>query len=826
MVADSPPLTASSDSPNNLPIQSTSFVGREREVAEVKRLLTTTRLLTLTGAGGIGKTRLAVETTAELVDAYADGVWLVKLASLADPALIAQAVVTALGMRPPSDRSPLEALLDSFRDRELLLLLDNCEHLVTACAGLVETLLEACPRLRILVTSRQALEISGETIWRVPALIAPDPEQMPSSDANFRSSPSGEAFLARYGAVRLFVERARAARPGFDLTARTSRAIAQICQQLDGIPLAIELAAARVGMLTPEQIAARLSDRFRLLTGGSRTALPRHQTLRALVDWSYDLLEEPEQILLRRLAVFAGGWTLEAAEAVCADTESPTTDGGGSLPGARLLSPPEILDVLARLLMKSLVVAEEWRGEVRYRLLQTIREYAAERLRVSGEEPALRGRHRDWFLALAERTASELNGPGAADLYDRLEAELDNFRTALEWSVTAPVADAPPGELARPTPPAADAGLRLGAALHHLWSLRGLQSEGREWLARLLARTPGRTAARARALNTAGYMALRQGDYKAAVSLLEEGLTLSSELGDQLAIAAGKQYLGLVRHAQGDYVRATANLEESLALAQAQGNNARIHSTLLYLADLAYEQGDYVRAAARYDACLALARELGNAHNISAASRGLGLVALAREDLARAIPLLQDSLARSHELRDKKCAPMCIEALAFAAVSQGWTERAARLFGAAQALRDAVPVTLPPAQRADHERGMAAIRAALDEQRFSRAWAEGQAMTLDRATDYALLAADTAAIVPDESRPDDRRLRLTPREQEVVALIAQGLTNSQIAAELVLSVRTVERHIENIYEKVGVRGKAARAAIAAYALRCRQIEST
>jgi predicted ATPase/DNA-binding CsgD family transcriptional regulator len=760
-------------------------------MAEVKRLLATTRLLTLTGAGGIGKTRLAVEATVKLADAYEDGVWLVKLASLAEPGMVVQAVAMALGVRAPSDRPLLETLLDALSRQELLLLLDNCEHLVTACAELAETLLEGCPRLRILVTSRQALEITGETIWRVPPLMVPDPELLPPADVSLRPAPGGEPFLTGYGSVRLFVERARAALPGFNLTAQNSRAVAQVCRQLDGIPLAIELAAARVGMLSPEQIAARLSDRFRLLTGGSRTALPQHQTLRALVDWSYDLLPEAEQALLRRLSVFAGGWTLEAAEAVCAC-------GAG----------PEVLDLLAQLLMKSLVVAEEWRGEVRYRLLQTIRQYGAERLRASGEESVLRGRHREWFIALAERTQGELNGPLAADLFERLEAEYDNFRAALEWSVTA----------------GADEGLRLAAVLGPMWGLRGFVREGREWLARLLAQTPGRTAVRAAALNRAGYLALRQGDYAAALALLDEGLALSRELGDKSAIAVAQQFRGLVRHAQRDFAEAIADLEESLALSQELGDDARVSGTLQYLADMAYEQGDLERATSLYEACLTLARERGNAHNVGSSSRGLGIVALARDDLERAIPLIEDALARSYELRDKKCTPMSIEALARVAVKQGRVERAARLFGAAQGLRDAISVALYPAERADHERALAAVRAALSDQRFTRAWAEGQAMTLDRTTEYALASEDTGASAPRELLAHDQRTRLTPREREVVALIAQGLTNSQIAAELVLSVRTVERHIENIYEKVGVRGKAARAAVATYGLRHRQAE--
>jgi ATP/maltotriose-dependent transcriptional regulator MalT len=466
---------------------------------------------------------------------------------------------------------------------------------------------------------------------------------------------------------------------------------------------------------------------------------------------------------------------------------------------------------LGQLLMKSLVVAEEWRGEVRYRLLQTIREYAGERLRQAGEEAALRERHRDWFLDLAERTAPELSGPRGAELYDRLEVELDNFRAALAWSVATP---------------ASDKGLRLGAALHHLWSLRGLQSEGREWLARMLERTTSRTAARARAINTAAYLALRQGDHAAALTLLGESVPLAREVGDTRALAAGHQYRGLVLHGQGEYAQATLDFKESLALARPLGDQVRVQSALQFLADMAYEQCDFEGATAYYEACLAQARELNNEHNISGASRGLGLVALARADLERAVPLLQDALVRSHGLGDKKCAPRCVEALARVAVSQGRAERAARLFGAAQALRDAIPTALFPAERADHERDLAAVRVDLTEERFSRAWSEGQAMTFDQAAEYALVAADpdTRATEPMPA-PDDPLHGLTPREREVVTLIARGLTNSQIAADLVLSIRTVERHIENIYEKLGVRGKAARAAVATYALDRRRAEA-
>jgi predicted ATPase/class 3 adenylate cyclase len=416
MVADLPddvrPLRTLDTVPTNLPVQLTSFVGRDREIAEVRRLLEAVHLLTLVGAGGAGKTRLALQVAAGLFETYPDGVWLVELAALADPSLVPQAIASTQGLREATGRPLMALLSDHLQHRQVLLVLDNCEHLVLACADLVDTLLHACPGLRVMATSREALGIAGETTWRVPSLLLPDPRHAPTADS-----------LTVYEAVRLFIDRAVAASSGFAVTNENAPSIAQICQRLDGIPLAIELAAVRVKVLSAEQIAARLDDRFRLLTTGSRTALPRQQTLRALIDWSYDLLSETERTLLGRLSVFAGGWDLDAAEHVCTSDDLDAYD---------------VLDLLAQLVDKSLVLTEEHVGAARYRLPETIRQYGTEKLGATGEEAVLRRRHRDWVRDLVIQQTARLGGAEQADALARLEFEHDNIRSALAWCETEP----------------------------------------------------------------------------------------------------------------------------------------------------------------------------------------------------------------------------------------------------------------------------------------------------------------------------------------------------------------------------------------------------
>jgi predicted ATPase len=653
-----------------LPMPLTSFVGREREVAEVRRLLTTTRLVTLTGTGGVGKTRLALQVAAELVGSYPDGVCLVELAPLADPVVVPQAVASALRVREQPGRPLQQTLADALRDRRLLLVLDNCEHLVTACAELAGALLRFCPDLHILATSREVLRIGGETAWRVPPLKLP-----PLVSAGPSPATSSPVLLLlqeveRSEAVRLFIARAAVALPGFALTDGNAPTVACICHRLDGLPLAIELAAARVSALGLEQLAARLADRFRLLTGGSRTALPRHQTLRATLEWSYALLAEPEQRLFDRLAVFAGGWTLEAAEAVGA--------GDG-------IESADVLELLIHLVDKSLVVAQEGlRGEAWYRLLETLREYGWEGLTRSGGADATLRRHVAFFLALAERAEPELMGAEQRVWLGRLEHQHDNLRAALRWTMES-------GE--------AELGLRLAGALGWFWSFHGHYSEGRRWLEGLLGVAGGGGAAalaatRAKALSSAGHLAIYQGDYSRAAALLEESLVMFRDLGDKGGIAGSLLRLGITARYQGDYRRAVALEEESLRLFRDLGDKYGITHTLMNLGAAATDQGDYRRATALEEESLRLSQDLGDKLWSAYALLNLGRIAWYQGDYGRAAAVLEESLTIFRDLGDKRGMALGMEGLAAVACAQEQPERAARLFGAAQAVREAIGMPL------------------------------------------------------------------------------------------------------------------------------------
>ncbi|MBI4278278.1 MAG: tetratricopeptide repeat protein [Armatimonadetes bacterium] len=753
--ADFPPLRSLDVLPNNLPIQLTTFVGRERDMEEVKRLLAGTRLLTLTGTGGCGKTRLALQVAAELLEEFRDGVWLVELAALADPALIPQAVASALGVREEPGRPLLATLTDHLHPRHLLLILDNCEQVVAACARLAEALLRACPTLRVLATSREPLGIAGETTWRVPSLSLPDPQRLPSLE-----------HLAQYEAVRLFVDRAAAVQPSFVLTPRNAPAVAQVCQRLDGIPLAIELAAARARVLTVEQIARRLDDRFRLLTGGSRTAMPRHQTLRATMDWSHALLSGKEQALLRRLSVFSGGFTLEAAEAVSAGGEVET---------------PEILDVVGHLVDKSLVMVDDQPPEVRYRLLETVRQYGLDHLLETGEAADVRRRHRDFFLALAERAELELLGPDQAVWLDRLEAEHHNLQNALEWSL---------GGIE------ADAALRLAGALWRFWFVRGHWSPGREWLERALALRSGASpAAAGKALQAAGFLVYTQDDYARARAWLEDGLVLYRELGDARGIADTLNLLGNVARSQGGYDLAAALHQESLGLLVEIGDRTQVANTLSYLGWVAHDRGDYDGAASWCERSLALFRDLGSKRGIAlclillggaashhgdfarakvlceeglASCREVGwkygialsletaaVVALRQGEHARAAAFLEEGLSLHRAQGNRRGAAHCLERLADILCARGQAERAAHLIGAAERLREAIGVPVPPAVRPDHDRCAAQARAALGEEAFTAARAAGRAMSLEEAVAAAFGPQDAPRRAQIPGSPGD-----------------------------------------------------------------------
>jgi predicted ATPase/class 3 adenylate cyclase len=772
--SDFPPLRSLATLPHNLPVQVTSFIGREQEMAELRQRLGVrqavslsgppdrqanslphSRLVTLTGPGGTGKTRLSLQAAAELLDAFPDGVWLVELAALADPAYVPQEVAAALRVREePGTALPL-TLAYHLQFRELLLVLDNCEHLVAACAELVDLLLRNCPRLRVLATSREGLGIAGETTVLVRSLPVPDPrtwlmvkDQVSMIDAGSRQPSTLDprsSTLLEYEAVRLFVDRAVAVSPSFQITDRNAAAVVQICSRLDGIPLAIELAAARVRALTAEQIAARLDDRFRLLTGGSRTALPRQQTLRALIDWSHDLLSVPEQILLRRLSVFVDGWTLEAAAAVCAcgarvkcevssvkrDDIRPEFSTLNTQHSTLPLAEGDVLDLLLQLVNKSLVLVEEQAEAVRYRLLDTIRQYARDKLLESGEAAALRERQWEWFVALAERADGELHRAQQAAWLERLETEYENLRAALEWSVEGD------GERA----------LRMAAALWRFWLMHGHLSEGRGWLERVIAGGEHATRAFASVLHGAGALACQQEDLRAAGALLERSVALWRALGDSREVASSLVWLGRVPLGAREHAAARALFEESLRLFRKTGDEGGVARSLNNLGEVARDEGDYLRAATLYAESLELGRQTGHQGMVAISLHNLGQVALHREQYSEAGNLFRESLRLFQELGDKRAIGACLAGLAAVCLGLASGEsdapgarvyRAARLLGAARALLEAIGAPLPPVDRAAYERCVEVVRARLGDEQFAVAWGDGQRLTVEGAVVEAL----------------------------------------------------------------------------------------
>ncbi len=665
--------------------------------------------------------------------------WLVELAPITEPALVPQTVASTLGLREPA-RAVSEALVDFLRPKSLLLILDNCEHVPGASADLCSLLLRHCPNVRILATTRETLTVPGEVTFRLPPLSLPDPQHLPSPET-----------VNQYTAIRLFVERAMLVHSGFQVTKSNVKAIAELCRRLDGIPLAIELAAARVKVLSVEQIAARLEDRFRLLTGGTRTGLPHHQTLRAAMDWSYDLLPEDERALFRRLAVFAGSFSLEAAERVCA--------GEG-------LDEATVLDLLAHLVDKSLVLTQDaTAGDVRYQQLETVRQYALNRLVESGETEAVRSRHRDFFLHLVEQAEPQLLGRDQKAWLDRLETEHDNFRAALEWS--------------RTDPGGIEAGPRLAGALWWFWEVRGYWTEAREWLKDILARAgDSSTEAHVKALNAAGSLAIRQADlrqasvlgrraldlsrqlgdkrgtasclvilgiyactledYKQAEALGGESLSLSRELGDNWGTAWAKITLALVAREERDYAKAASLLEESLALSRAMGHQWSIAIGTVNLGLVVRDQGDLERAAVLFAEALAMFRQLGDKSFIAYSQLNLGTIASAMGDFVRAGTLYRATLAVRRDLGDRRGIATCLATLACIAAGLPKFERAATLFGAAEAMREAIGASIPAFLRSEYDRQVAATTIGLGDATFKAAWAEGRAMSAEAAVDFAL----------------------------------------------------------------------------------------
>jgi predicted ATPase/class 3 adenylate cyclase len=710
--AEFPPLRSLSGVPNNLPAQLTNFVGRERERAEVAQLIRGARLLTLVGAGGAGKTRLALHVAADVLEECTDGVYLVELASLADPGLIPQSVAAALSLREEPGQPLLGTILQYLQPKSLLLVLDNCEHVLAGCAEVADRLLRTCPQLRILATSREPLDVAGETAWRVPSLPVPGPGETPPIEQ-----------LTQYDAVRLFIDRARSALGSFSVTNQTAPALAQLCWRLDGIPLAIELAATRVKSLTLEQIAARVDDRFRLLTGGSRTALPRHQTLRAAVDWSYDLLSPVERALFDRLSVFAGGWTLEAAEEVCA---------GGPI------ASDDVLDLLTHLVDKSLVLAEaRAHGGMRYRMLETLRQYTAEKLQASGDVLSVERRHRDWYLSLAEAAEPELWGPKQVEWFDRLDTELDNLRAALDFSRSTDGAE----------------GLRLATVLWHFWEVRGRLSEGRDWLTTLLSPSDDEkpTGGRALALAAAGYLGLWLGDLEASTAYGEAARRMAHEVGDDFALAFSMTVLGLTSRFRGDSAMALVLLDDAVSRWRRLDEPRGVYNAMVLLGNVMALQGQYDEAATLFERGLAEARQHGDVWSTAGASIAYARLALLQGDLNRARALGRESLALYDQFADMRSVAICLHLLARVDVAAGSSERGARLLGAAEAAAGTIHVDrLFAVVGGSHDDNLAKLEALLGEAVLQAALGAGRAMAEKEAVAYAL--ADPVLVGSPASR--------------------------------------------------------------------------
>jgi len=690
---------------NNLPHQVTSFVGRERELTEVSELLLHARLLTLTGPGGSGKSRLAVQVAAERTDP--DGIWLVELAAIPTGELVIATVSSTLGVRESAAADPEVALINALRERSLLLILDNCEHLVTECARLADSLLRHCPGVRVMATSREALGIAGETVYRVPVLSLPN------------ETDRDVDMLRRSEAVRLFEVRATAAKLGFALTPENGPVVAQVCRQLDGIPLAIELAAARVRALPVEQIAQRLDDRFRLLTGGSRTALPRQQTLRALIAWSYDLLMDEEQALLRRLSVFAGGWTLDSAVAVCA--QPPLEDW-------------QVVDVLMRLVDKSLVVFEERGSDSRYRLLESVRQFAADCLREAGEGDQFHNRHLAHFSALAEEAEPHLHTDVGLSWLARLDAENDNLRAALRYGA------------------ASGRALRLAAALRTFWSVRGRLSEGSDRYENLMGRLD-RVAPdlRAKVLYSAGTLALARGEYSAAETRLAESLKCWRALGDADGIFRAASALGGAALQQGRTAEAAELLEEALGLARDAGDERQIASLSSQAGLALYQVGESARAIDRLEDAVRLARTQGQRTVLIGATHLLGEVLANSGDEERGTALLRESVSLAMELGYLSQVAQPLEEIARISALHGDGERAARLYGAAESIRARLDFPMTPERAESIDRARSALAAGLGAEAFERARAEGLRLPLEEAVALAGLAPSEPTASPEGS---------------------------------------------------------------------------
>jgi predicted ATPase/class 3 adenylate cyclase len=742
LLSEFPPLTTLETTHHNLPAQLTSFIGREGEIAEARELLTSTRILTFIGPGGTGKTRLSLQVAATQIPDFKDGVWLVELAQLADSRYVLSAIASVLSLRELQGVPLLDTVTDYLRGKQLLLVLDNCEHLIETCARLSEHFLHTCPKLKIITSSREALGIDGETVYRVPSL------SLPQDLEDLRDGST----LMHYEATRLFTERALKANPGFALTKDNAPSVTQICQRLDGIPLAIELAAARVKLFTPQQIAERLGDRFKLLTGGSRTALPRQQTLRALIDWSYLTLNETEQDVLRSLSAFSGGWTFEAAEAVAGEIEA--------------------MDGLAGLVNKSLVNVEEREGESRYRYLETIRQYAMEKLLESGNAVSVRNRHLSYFIDYARRAEEKFSTTQRLMWVNRLEAEHDNLRSALGWALES-------------NPEAA---LQMVCSLAGFWLSRSYMTEGSTWCQAAISRAealspagPNIDPTRARAYSSLAMLSINHGDHRTGQTAARKGVALARQVDDPLQLARALHFLGMSSTFLGDETLAFDSLHESEALCRKFGYKddlASVLESLAYatmeihgsqaaeqlqaymeeslalsqgsvapeaavrregiLSRLAFYRGEFSEARKHADLMLDLHREMGDQLSVTGHQTAMAHVARHIGNYKEALALYRETLPDWQKIGHRGAVAHQLECLAFIAKAQEQGERAVILMSAAEALRAASSSLRTPQEQKEYERELAGLRAGMDENTFNSLWTDGQSMDMDQAVNLAM----------------------------------------------------------------------------------------
>ncbi|MFH0518642.1 ATP-binding protein [Streptomyces sp. M41] len=752
-----------------LPADVTTFVGRKPQLTDARRLLSQSRVLTLTGAGGVGKTRLAVHLADGMRRTFRDGVRYIELAELEDPSLLAYTAANRLGLSDQASRAAIDAIIEHLQARELLLVLDNCEHLVDDCAVFVGTLVRSCPGLRTLATSRQSLGVYGETILHVPPLPMPDPDHGYAPED-----------LARYDAVRLFVDRATAALPGFRLDSSNSRVIARLCHGLDGIPLAIELAAAWLRVLSLEQIEERLTERFHLLTGGPTSAPERQQTLRALMDWSYGLCSPSDQIVWARASVFSGGFDLAAITYVADDA----------------VPPEDMPYVIRSLIDKSIVIREQHESDIRYRMLETVRQYGRERLDAAGEHRAVGIRHRDWYAGLTERFEVGMLGPEQVSWFHRMRREHSNVRVALNFCNTQP------GE--------AVTGMRMASHLDNYWSF-AFHSEARHWFEQALAATSDITPERVTVLRLNSWYALLQGDYEAGIGPMFDAADLAEKLGLAIENAYFKLNQAMMALFCGDLETAALIGDDCLSRFRNE-EDIRGEIFSLYQLGLAVGAGgESVRGLAILDECHALCARIGDVFWRAFALWGICLVTALDGDLPRAEATGREALSLFRKVGNKFGMCLVVEVLALVAEKQGRHVRAAVIFGAASSLwRDigsSVDFSVALTNLNHWYGGL--TRSALGDQRFDAAFAKGSAFSTGKAIDYANGAGTPARPGREEA---DACTPLTPRQREIAKLVADGLSNKEIAARLCISPRTAEAHVQNMLINLGFTRRAQVAA--------------